>query len=48
MIDPEKTLNAQWCVDSESGHEFLLDLKTGQVLAEKNEKGEWIYGDKRH
>lgn len=31
------TLEAQWVWDSESGEEYLLDLKTGQVLAKRSD-----------
>lgn len=32
-FDPEKTIDATWCVDSETGERYLLDNKTGQVIA---------------
>lgn len=38
----ERTLNAQWAVDSETGQQYLIDLETGQILAAKNNNGEWI------
>lgn len=28
----EKTLEARWVVDSETGKRYLLDLKTGEIL----------------
>lgn len=45
MIDCEKTLRAQWCVDSETSEQVLLDLETGKVIARKNAKGEIIYAE---
>ena len=33
----DSTLNARWCVDSETGEEYLLDLKTGQVIGTRRE-----------
>lgn len=32
-FDPEETLDAVWCYDSETGHRMLLDKRTGQVIA---------------
>jgi len=37
----ETTLEGQWVVDSESGIEYLMDLKTGQKLAIKID-GKWL------
>lgn len=31
-FDPEKTLDAVWCVDSETGEEVLMDRKTNQEI----------------
>lgn len=31
--DSEKTLDALWCVDSETREKVLIDLKTGAVIA---------------
>lgn len=28
----EKILEAKWCIDSETGIEYLINLKTGKVL----------------
>lgn len=28
----DSTLEGRWCTDSETGEEYLLDLKTGQVI----------------
>lgn len=33
VFNPENTVDAIWCVDSESGHRYLLDIKTGQVIS---------------
>lgn len=35
----ENTLDAIWCRDSETNRDYLLDRKTGQVLAEKDANG---------
>lgn len=40
-FNDEETLHAQWVVDSETGEQYMLDLKTGQILAHKNHLGEW-------
>lgn len=32
-FDPEKTIEARWVVDSESGYQYLLELATGRILA---------------
>lgn len=29
------TLEALWCVDSESGNEYLLEIKTGKKLLKR-------------
>lgn len=34
-IDHNETLDAVWCVDSETGIETLLHVPTGKVLAQK-------------
>ncbi len=31
-FDPEKTLDAVWCVDSETGERCLIDRKTSQII----------------
>lgn len=36
-FDANKTVDAVWCVDSETGKKFLLDRKTGQVLTTEDE-----------
>ena len=41
MID-ETTINARWCVDSESGEQWLLDVRTGRVLGRKDGCGIWV------
>lgn len=32
VFDAEKTLDAVWCWDSETGKRYLLDRRTGQVI----------------
>lgn len=41
MIQDETTLEARWVVDSETGIEYMLDLKTGQKLGVKI-NGVWL------
>lgn len=31
-FDPEKTLDAVWCVDSETGERVLIDRETNQII----------------
>lgn len=38
----EDTLDAVWCVDSESSKWYLLDRNTGFVIAEKDDNGNII------
>ena len=35
MIDNRGQIRAQWCIDSESGREFLIDLDACKILAER-------------
>lgn len=44
-FDPEKTLEAKWAIDSETGLQYLLDLRTGRILAKwsKLHKHEYQY-----
>lgn len=37
-------VEGRWCVDSETGEQVCLDLKTGQVLARKDRDGNLIPG----
>lgn len=32
-FDPENIIEARWCVDSESGCQYLVDLRTSKILA---------------
>lgn len=32
----DSTLDAQWCVDSETGEEYLIDRKTNQIIARRD------------
>lgn len=34
-INPEDTLDAVWCVDSETSREFLIERATGKKLLER-------------
>lgn len=38
----EATLEAKWVVDSETGEQYMLDFKSGQILARKNKDGIWV------
>ena len=33
-IDPEKTMDAQICIDSETGHKYLIDRKTNEIICQ--------------
>jgi hypothetical protein len=44
-MDYDKTLDAIWCTDSETGEQLLIDRHTGEVLARKDTKGEIIYAN---
>lgn len=35
-MDPEKTLDAVWVTDSETGRRYLMDRRTNQII------GEWL------
>lgn len=37
--DLDKTLDAVWCVDSETGEKVLMDRQTNQVIARKDRDG---------
>jgi hypothetical protein len=41
-MDANERIEAIWCVDSETGERLLIDLKTNEILARKNEKGEIV------
>lgn len=34
-MDADKTLTAFWCIDSETGHEMLVDAFTRKILARR-------------
>jgi len=36
-MNNDSTLEAKWCIDSETGERKLLDLKTGKDITPKNE-----------
>lgn len=36
-FNPEDTLDAVWCVDSETGKRYLLGRKTSQIIATEKE-----------
>lgn len=35
----EETLEAIWCTDSESSERYLLDLRTGKIIARQDKHG---------
>ncbi len=35
-IDMDKTIDAIWCIDSETGEEVLIDRKDNQILARRD------------
>ena len=37
----EKTLEAKWVVDSETGSELLVDIYTNKVIVRKDSNGIW-------
>lgn len=39
QVDPEKTLDAVWCWDSETGDKILMDRKTNKPI------GRWTKSD---
>ncbi len=43
-MDTDKTLEAIWAVDSETGEELLIDLKTSKIIARRDHNGN-ITGD---
>lgn len=44
-MDKNERLTAQWCVDSETGEKFLIDLETGKKLARMDKKGNILPGE---
>jgi len=38
-MEADKRMEGIWCVDSETGLQYLLDLKTGTILARKDSDG---------
>jgi hypothetical protein len=41
-FESEDTLDATWVVDSECGEYLLLDNRTGQVLARRDQNGDIV------
>jgi hypothetical protein len=39
MDDAEKTLDAVWIIDSETGEELLINRQTNEVLARRDREG---------
>lgn len=44
MRDDDKTLFAQWCVDSETGVQCLIDKLTNKVIMWKDKDGNLVEG----
>lgn len=40
--ESDGTVDAVWCIDSESGVRYLLDRKTGHIIARKDDDGNII------
>lgn len=38
QFDPEQTLDAVWCQDSETGERVLIDRQTNQVIMRESDK----------
>lgn len=38
-LDLDKTLDAIWCVDSETGQHVLIDRQTNEIIARKDKNG---------
>lgn len=43
-MDANERIEGRWYVDSETGEQILLDLKTGEVLARMDREGNIIHG----
>ena len=41
-MDVNKTLDAVWCVNSETGEKVLMDRQTNEVIARKDRDGKII------
>lgn len=37
----DRTIEAQWVIDSETGIRYLIDTKTNKCIAMKGFEGEW-------
>ena len=42
MNDVNKTLDAIWCIDSETGEKVLMDRQTNKPIARKDRNGNII------
>ncbi len=41
-MQDDVTLEAVWTVDSETGEQYLRDVRTGEILAQRNQQGIWV------
>lgn len=42
-VDPDKRMEAVWCVDSESGEQVLMDRETNRRVAHKDADGRTVW-----
>lgn len=42
MDENKNTEDAVWCVDSETGKRYLIEYKTGQIIAREDDNGNII------
>ena len=40
--EAEVTFEGRWCVNSETGDQFLIDLKTGKLILRKMSNGQIV------
>lgn len=45
-MNDEETFDGQWCFDSESGEEVLIDTKNNKIVMRRNRSGEIIIQNK--
>lgn len=38
-MSDDSTLDAIWCIDSETGRKYLIDRKTNKIVAEMDKDG---------
>lgn len=40
-VDPEKTMDAVWCRNSEDGYDYLMDRSSNRVIAKRKNRSEY-------